>query len=143
MYTKRFNPTRNYYMDMMVPFNFGDIAAEVFSNDENFFRPRTDVAETETQFELHISLPGMKKEDIKIEMKDDELNISGERKEVKEENKTFHRTENRYGKFSRSFRLNDNADAKNISAEFKNGILEVIIAKTKKEEAKATVIEVK
>ena len=143
MFTKRFNPARNYHMDMMVPFNFGNLVADVLSTDENSFRPRTDIAETEKQFELHIALPGMQKEEIKIEVKNDVLTISGERKEVKEENKTFHHTETRYGKFSRSFQLNENADSSKVSAKFKNGILEVVIPKTKVEEAKTTVVDIK
>jgi HSP20 family protein len=127
----------------MVSNPFNQLAAEFFNGIDDSFTPRVDISETEQHFELHISLPGMKKSDLKIEIKEHILTISGERKEVTEDDKKWHRREMRYGKFSRSFRLGETADEGQIEAAFEDGILKVSIAKKVSEKATATVIEVK
>eukprot|EP01035_Chromulina_nebulosa_P028465 gene28465-37573_t len=100
-------------------------------NNTSFFRPSVDVKETETSFELAFTLPGLEKEDVKIELKDNRLTVSGERKMEKEENNTrYHRVETHYGSFSRSFMLPENVNADAIEAVFKNGILTLTLPKT-------------
>lgn len=107
-----------------------------------YFTPSTDVVETENQFEVTLDLPGMKPEEVKVELTNGDLRISGERKEEKEEKgETFHRTERHYGEFRRTIPLPGNVDREEIEGEYKEGVLKVTIPKT--EESKPKHIEVK
>ena len=104
------------------------------------FQPRTDVAETEKTYEIQLAVPGMKKEDFKLELNESHLTISGERKfnEEKKE-KNFHSVETFYGSFSRSFRLPKNVEASKITASYNNGILEVTLPKDETKALKASI----
>ena len=107
------------------------------------FTPSVNTREGEFAYHIDVDLPGVKKEDIKIDLKDGLLTISGERKlknEIKEED--YYKVETAFGKFSRSFTLPDDADIENIEASSQDGVLEVVIPKLKKEENTKT-IEVK
>lgn len=118
-----------------------------FFNDDFFggrsvsrFTPHVDVAETEKEFEIQFHIPGMKKEDIQIDVNNDRLTVSGERKLHNEKNeKNFHAVESYYGTFSRSFYLPDNVNTEKIDAAYKDGILTVIVPKDAKKEAKRTI----
>lgn len=104
------------------------------------FVPRVDILEEDKAFEVHVAVPGMNKEDFKIDLNDNFLTISGERKlthEKKENN--FHAVETQYGTFSRSFSLPENVDVNKISAKYVNGILEVTIPKDEKKTLKTTI----
>lgn len=104
------------------------------------FMPRVDIIEEDKAFEVHVAVPGMNKEDFKIDLNDNYLTVSGERKfnrEKKEDN--FYSMETQYGTFSRSFSLPENVDANKISAKYENGILEVIIPKDEKKVLKSTI----
>lgn len=118
----------------MIPKFFNTVFNEFLpeASDSRFFSPRVDILEDEKHFELHVSLPGMKKEDIKIDLKNDVLSISGERKlSRKEEKETrYHLVETAYGSFSRSFNLPETVSKESISAEFKDGILQLVLPKT-------------
>lgn len=99
------------------------------------FVPVVNTREGESAFHIDVDLPGVKKEDIKVDMKKDILTISGERKtkdEIKEDD--YYKVETTFGKFSRSFTLPENVDIENIEARSDSGVLEVIIPKL--EEAK-------
>ena len=92
--------------------------------------PVTDIYETKDEYVFKVEVPGMNKEDVKVEVKDDNLWISGERKEEKEIKKDdYHRVESRIGKFSRSFRLPNGIDQEKIKASMNNGILELKVPK--------------
>ncbi|MEX0769531.1 MAG: Hsp20/alpha crystallin family protein [Balneolaceae bacterium] len=115
---------------------FSDVLDEFFneavSNRKHSFVPRIDVSETEKQYEIDVQLPGMKREDIKVQLEDGRLNISGERKlENETEGKTFHKVESSYGSFTRVFQLPDNIDQDSVKATYENGILTVSIGKSK------------
>jgi HSP20 family protein len=104
--------------------------------------PSCDIYETETEIVVKAEIPGVKKEDVKLSMQDNVLTLSGERKfeeETKKEN--YVRVERGYGSFTRSFTLPPFVDAKKISAEFKDGLLEVKLPKS--EEAKSKEVEIK
>lgn len=106
------------------------------------FTPTTNVAETENEFEVTIDLPGMKAEEINIELKEGNLLISGEKKEEKEEKgKTYHRIERYYGEFCRLIPLTSPVKEEKVSAEYKEGVLKVTLPKT--EEVKPRHIAVK
>ncbi len=104
--------------------------------------PVMDVEETDDEFRITAELPGMKKDDIKITFQDNILTISGEKKtEKKRDDKNLYYAERRFGKFSRSISINSGVKLDKISAEFKDGILHIVVPKT--EEAKPKQIEVK
>jgi HSP20 family protein len=104
--------------------------------------PRVHISEDDKEQLVKADLPKMKKEDVKVTVEDDVLSISGERKSEKEEKKKkFYRIERSYGTFLRTFTLPDDADAKKIAAEFKDGVLKVHVPKTPS--AKPKPVEVK
>lgn len=100
--------------------------------------PVTDIYETKDEYVFKVEVPGMNKEDVKVEVKDDNLWISGERKENKEiKQDDYHRVESRIGKFSRSFRLPNGIDQEKIEASMNNGILELKVPKPETKKPKA------
>ncbi len=106
-----------------------------------YWTPRVNVEETDYQFEVTAELPGLNKDDVKIEIKDHALTFTGEKKTEKEnKDRNVHLYERAYGKFCRTFTLPDNVDVDKIEAEFKDGILQIDIPKT--EEAKPRQVEV-
>ena len=108
-----------------------------FQNGASFFLPSVDVAETDKEFEIHVSAPGMDKKDFNLELNNGQLTISGERKFEKEDKKrNYHSIESRYGKFTRSFYLPDNVNGEKIQASYQNGILNISIPKDEKKETK-------
>jgi HSP20 family protein len=104
--------------------------------------PRVDIAEDDKEYVINAELPGIKKEDVKISVENGALSISGERKTEKEEKgKKYHRVEQTYGTFMRTFTLPEGSSGEKVSAEFRDGILKVHLPKDEKAKAKA--IEVK
>jgi len=94
------------------------------------FAPRTNVAETETEYEVTVDLPGMKPEDLDVELKDGHLWITGERKhEEEEKGKTYHRIERSYGHFRRVIPLEESVNPEKVDAEYKDGVLHITVAK--------------
>ncbi|MDD4052264.1 MAG: Hsp20/alpha crystallin family protein [candidate division Zixibacteria bacterium] len=102
---------------------------------------RMDIVETPEAFKISAELPGMEKDAIKVTVHDDTLTISGERNQAEATDRNVVWGERHWGSFSRSFRLPDTVDKSSVSADFKNGVLEVTV--TKKEEQKPQEIEVK
>lgn len=104
--------------------------------------PLVDISEDEKEYTIKAELPDVKKEDIKLNVHDDVLTITGERKYEKEEKgKKYHRIERAYGSFMRSFTLPEDADGSKVAAEYKDGLLKVHLPKSEKAKPKA--IEVK
>lgn len=114
---------------------FTDLLTDFPGATRTEFSPKVDIAEHDKAFEVHVSLPGFKKEDIKVELDENRLTVSGERKwERKEEDgRKYHKVESEYGSFSRTFSLPSNVKANGIEANFKDGILELSIPKEEKE----------
>lgn len=106
------------------------------------FQPNCDINESESHFMVSFDMPGVKKEDIKIEVKDKHLFISGERhREIKEEQRgSTLRHERMYGKFERTFVLPSLIDTEKIEAQFENGVLNIALPKA--ESAKARTIQI-
>jgi HSP20 family protein len=106
--------------------------------------PATEVVEDEEAITLTAELPGMKREDVKIEVEDDVLRIHGEKREEREEveegDGTVRLSERRYGSFSRAFALSGSVDAEEISAAMKDGVLTIRLPKT--ELARGRTIEI-
>ena len=104
--------------------------------------PVVDISEDEKEYAVKAELPDVKKEDIKLNVHDDVLTITGERRYEKEEKgKKYHRVERAYGSFMRSFTLPEDADGTKVTAEYKDGLLNVRVPKSEK--AKPKTIEVK
>ncbi len=102
---------------------FGERVAE-------FFSPSSEAATTDENYEITVELPGVGEEDIAVEVHDGRLTVSGEKRAAKEEKgKNYYFSERVYGSFSRAFRLPEDADTDNITANHKDGVLTVTIRK--------------
>jgi HSP20 family protein len=103
--------------------------------------PAMDLVEAADHFVLKADLPGLRDEDVKVEVQDGTLTISGERKAEREQNESgWYRIERSFGSFSRSLTLPEHVDASAISAAFNDGVLELRIPKP--EERKPQRIEI-
>ena len=99
--------------------------------EEGHWLPVVDIRETADAIVVHAELPGIDKKDVKVDVKDGVLTISGERKyekDVKDEN--VHRIERSYGSFSRSFSLPTHVDINKVEARLEDGVLKVRLPKT-------------
>ena len=105
--------------------------------------PLVDITEDEKEYLIKAELPDMKKEDVRLTVENAVLAISGERTFEKEEKgKKYHRVERAYGRFVRSFSLPEEADGSKVSADFKDGMLQVHLPKSQKAKPKAIEIKV-
>ena len=105
--------------------------------------PEIDVFEKDNRLVTKIDLPGMKKEDVKVEVTDGYLTISGERKTESEEKKNqFYRCEREYGSFYRSVPLPEGVKVEDIKASFTDGVLEVSVPVPAQPKAKAHTVEI-
>lgn len=91
--------------------------------------PSIDVAETDHSYTVIADLPGLSRDDVKVEITDNVLTVSGERKSEDREEK-YHRVERIHGCFSRSFSLPSSVAGEKITASFKDGVLTVTLPKT-------------
>ncbi len=107
------------------------------------FRPSCDVNETKDHFLVSFDMPGVKKEDIKIEVQGNQLKISGERqREVKsEEGESALHFERSFGRFERTFTLPATVAADKIEAHFENGVLNVALPKVEAEKGRTIQIQ--
>jgi len=117
---------------------FDDLERRFYSPFRNDgFIPAANIKENEKSFDIEIAVPGMKKEDFKINLENNVLTISSEKEEEKnEEKKNYTRKEFVYGSFSRSFTLPKIVETEQINAVYENGILNIQLPK--KEEAKVS-----
>ena len=116
-----------------------------FSPDftERMWRPAIDIEEKNGKYLVKADLPGMKKDDIHVELKDGYLTLRGERKSEHEENNdNYHRIERTYGTFERTFRVPEGVTEKDIHAKYKDGVLELTVPAPKAEEPKTTEVKI-
>src|SRR5437667_8987737 len=105
--------------------------------------PEVDISEDDHGYLLKADLPEMKKEDVKVTVEDGILNVSGDRKTEKEDQKRkFPRIERSYGTFRRSFTLPEDADSTKVTAEFRDGVLKVHLPTTIRAKSKAIPVKV-
>jgi HSP20 family protein len=103
--------------------------------------PTVDIYENKDQIVLEAELPGMNREDFELSIENNVLTLRGERRfEKRDESDNYHRVERSYGSFTRSFTLPQTVSPENVAAEYKNGVLRVVLQK--REEVKARRIEV-
>ncbi len=123
---------RSYYLD--------DLFDDFFASNKNNGM-RCDIYEKDGNYHIEMDIPGFEKNDISVESHNGYLTISASKEEeTKDEQKNYIRRERKYGKYERSFYLGD-IEAKEIEAEFKDGLLKIIIPKKIEENKK--VIEIK
>jgi len=112
-----------------------------FGESDVLWRPMADIIEKEQSYEIKVDVPGMKKDDINISIKDSILTLSGEKtEEHEEENRNFFRKERAYGKFERSFRVPQDIDPDSIKAKYEDGVLTVEVPKSEKSKHKEIAI---
>jgi HSP20 family protein len=105
--------------------------------------PKVDVFEKENRLVTRVDLPGLKKEDVKVEVTDGHLALSGERKKEKEEKKdNVYRTEREYGSFYRAVPLPEGVKLEDVKATFADGVLEVSVPLPARPEAKVRKVEI-
>lgn len=118
-------------------------AAEPTLGREVSFSPTCDVEETPSHFLLTMDLPGVSKENIKVEFNENQLKICGEKKkERKEETAQSYFSERSYGRFERVFHLGENVKTDKIEANFEDGVLRVAIPKKEESLAKTQTIKI-
>ncbi len=124
---------------------FGDLIDRYFNdsisvNGGSQFTPQVDVVESKENYEIQLAIPGMEKNDFHVDVNDDTLTISGERKfENQSKEKNYHSLETYFGSFKRSFNIPKVVDQNKIDATYKNGILNVILPKDAKVELKSKI----
>lgn len=99
------------------------------ADDQPGWAPAVDLYETADRFVLSIELPGLKREQIKIELQHEILTVRGERAVQHEDGAQFHRVERGHGPFARSFSLPHPVSAEQVQADFRDGVLTVVIPK--------------
>lgn len=116
-----------------------------FANMNFDWVPKTDVKDNDSQLMIHSELPGMKKEDIQIDIDERNriLSMKGEHKHQEEEKTdTYFMRERSSGKFERKFKLPDNVDMGSVKANLKDGVLDITLAKRSTPETQAKKISI-
>jgi HSP20 family protein len=146
-------PRRGFRNLMKDPLEFGPRFNRLFEGlglvppfaEENAlaaWTPACDIYETEKAIMLKVELPGINKENVSVSIENNLLTIHGERKFVEEtKRENYYRVERNYGEFFRSFTLPNFIEPAKIVAEFKEGLLEIVLPK--REEAKPKQVEIK
>jgi len=124
---------------------FGSLLPELFAERPAWGRawvPAVDMSENDAAYVVTVELPGVKREDVSIEIAEDVLSIHGEKKSEREEKNERHRcVERSFGSFSRAFTLPANVAADRIKASFRDGVLTIDIPKA--EAKKPQVVDIK
>ncbi len=114
----------------------------ILLREEKNWVPAFDISENEKGYVVNAELPGMDAKDLEITISGDVLSVKGEKKkETEDKSDTYHRIERCYGSFQRSFRIPDAVETDKVDATYKDGILKLVIPRTK--ESKVKKIEIK
>lgn len=119
-----------------------------FYNDENLtsgaWSPAVDIYETPEAIEMTLEIPGVQQQDIKVNLENNLLTITGERRlEHEDKREGYHRVERNYGSFGRSFTLPSTVDPNRIKAVFENGLLYLTLPKRPETQPRAIEVKVK
>jgi HSP20 family protein len=149
MLIKRFDPVREF-QELQETFErmnrlFNVVGTQVEPQAPRVdFVPAVNTREADDAYYLEVDVPGVKKEDISIDVEDNALRISGERKlEKSRVDDEFYRVESLYGKFERVFNLPEDVDPSKIEAEMEDGVLYIKIPKKQTVEKAPKKIEIK
>jgi HSP20 family protein len=115
----------------------------VTTSESVAWSPKIDVFERDNRLVTRVDLPGMRKEDVSVEVTDGHLALSGERKREREEKKdNFYRTEREYGRFYRAVPLPEGAKLEDVKATFLDGVLEVSVRLPARSEASVRKVQI-
>ena len=134
----RWNPFRE--LDQVFDRYVAPVPGSFVPNGHDW-RPLVDIRETEDAYRVDLELPAIDPKDVSITFKDGVLSVSGERQFANDDSGRVHRSERHYGKFTRSFRLPEDADADAIRATAKDGVVAIAVAKSAKAAAKEIEVE--
>lgn len=121
-----------YNIDEYINQMLGEFGGGLTEPVEREWRLAVDLSETDEAYIIEADMPGVSKDDVKIELLDDVVTITGERKSEKsesDEKRGYHRVERGYGGFARTFQIPDGFKADEVSATFENGVLRVTLPK--------------
>lgn len=127
---KRNESPLNVFEDVFGTILNDSVGALAKVTQTGLWNPSVDIIESNDSYTLTADLPGLTKGDVHLSIEDGVITLSGERKTERRGNKDLgHRYERAFGKFSRSFQLESGIDNNQIKAEFKNGLLKVVLPK--------------
>ena len=127
---KRNDSPLNVFEDVFGTILNDSVGALAKATQTGSWNPSVDIIESNDSYTLTADLPGLTKGDVHLSIEDGVITLSGERKTERSGNKDLgHRFERAFGKFSRSFQLESGIDNNQIKAEFKNGLLKVVLPK--------------
>ena len=140
-----FEPLSSFRQEMDKLFdNFFAPARGTSGNGGGMLRPSIEMTEDGKAYHVTAELPGLDMKDINLDLRENTLSISGEKKSEKtEKSEGTHYTERTYGRFERMIALPDEVDADKVDAHFKNGVLTIDLPKNPKAVEKARKIEIK
>ena len=120
--------------------NLENLLDAVIDRSENaLFQPMSEVRENEKEYLVNVQLPGIKKEDVNIEIEDNMLSISAKSKmEEKRDDETLHYSNIAYGSFQKTIEFEKDIDVKNSKCELKNGVLKITLKKMPEKKNTAT-----
>lgn len=138
---RRFTDEMNNVFGGLLPFGRG--FATLARTGEEIWSPQIEVLERNGKLVVRADLPGMKKEDVRVELRDNALIIEGERREErKEDREGYFLTERNYGSFYRAIPLPEGTSGENVHASFHDGVLEVTMDAPKTREPRGRTIEI-
>lgn len=143
----RFDPVNDMFDDLLKGFFVRPVSAANVENQEQVRRALIDVLEHNGAYKVLAELPGVKKEDIKVQIEGDQVSISAEtraERDAKEGERAVERvvhSERYYGRIARTFRLGNELDEARASAKFENGVLELTLPRKETQAAKQITIQ--
>lgn len=118
-------------------------AAASIRGESGWLRPTTDISSTDREYTIRLDLPGVSKDDVKVELCGDTLRIRGERRhEVEDKGRDYHTVERAYGSFQRVLSLPADADGAQARAEFKDGVMTVTLPRKAEAAGQARQIDI-
>jgi HSP20 family protein len=125
------------------PRRWSDLPERFGESELSVWAPEIEVFEREGQFIIRADLPGLKKEDVHLDVTENALTIEGERRQEQEEQREgFYRTERSYGRFSRTVLLPEGVNTDKVTAQFKDGVLEVKVPAPERQRQQRRRIEI-
>ena len=139
----RWTPLRELSRELDQAFGVFPMPGSFAADNVHDWQPLVDIRETGDAYKVDVELPAVEPKDVHIALKDGVLRVTGERRFVKDEDGgRVHRSERRYGRFTRSFRLPEDADAEAIRATAKDGVVAIAIGKSAQASDRAIEVEV-
>jgi HSP20 family protein len=148
MTSNKFNPTHpSQALGKWIDNLFNTTLADVMGNDFTISHPSVNIVDMGNQFQMDLAAPGLEKKDFNIQIENDQIVISVEKKTETEQAETgkFTRREFNYSAFRRSFLLDENINREGITAAYENGVLRIILPKKEEtwKKPSTTTIEIK